>query len=173
MNPLIQDDRLEEVCGCLVRKGCSDAVFNLKSALQMRKEYEHKTCVVFVGLVEAFDTVNHELIFTVMKKYDFSPTPSKSLAICIQHSCWISRRVGRTSLLEYPIGVPLGDNLAPLLFVLVYQVTIESLNAIHCDLPTPLLLKFFTNTNIDSPRGHLTGQPLQSACISSSQSQFM
>ena len=73
MNPLIRRDGLDEACGCLENKGCMDAVFNLKSALQTRKEHGHETWVVFVDLMKAFDTVNHELMLMILKKYGFPP----------------------------------------------------------------------------------------------------
>ena len=39
----------------------------LKISLQLRKEHSLKSFVVFVDLVKAFDTVNHDLIFLCQK----------------------------------------------------------------------------------------------------------
>uniref|UniRef100_A0A7S2MNV9 Reverse transcriptase domain-containing protein n=1 Tax=Helicotheca tamesis TaxID=374047 RepID=A0A7S2MNV9_9STRA len=36
INPIVRDDGLESQCGCLNSKGCQDALFALKSALQIR-----------------------------------------------------------------------------------------------------------------------------------------
>ena len=44
-------------------------MFNLKSALQIRKEHGHDTWIVFVDLMKAFDTINHELMLLILKKY--------------------------------------------------------------------------------------------------------
>ena len=68
MNPLIKRDRLDEACGCLEGKGCIDAVFNLKAALQKRKEHGYETWVIFVALVKAFDTINHNYGFPPSSK---------------------------------------------------------------------------------------------------------
>ena len=43
MNPIVRDDGLEEACGCLQKRGCVDAVCNLKAALQTRREHGHET----------------------------------------------------------------------------------------------------------------------------------
>ena len=50
MNPHIRDDGMEEQCGCLQRKGCSDAVFPLKTAIQLRREHNLETHVVCLFL---------------------------------------------------------------------------------------------------------------------------
>ena len=61
--------------------------------------------------------------------------------------------------IEYLSGVHQGDNLAPLLFVLVFQAAMESLDACSGDLNPSLPFRFFTDTKNDSKsRGRLTGQ---------------
>ena len=44
--------------GFLHKKGCLDASFYLKLALQTRKEFGLDSCVVFVDHVKAFNPVN-------------------------------------------------------------------------------------------------------------------
>mmetsp|Transcript_15268 Transcript_15268/g.34206 ORF Transcript_15268/g.34206 Transcript_15268/m.34206 type:complete len:133 (+) Transcript_15268:347-745(+) len=56
-------------------------------------------------------------------------------------------------LLEYLISVHKGNNLAPLLFVLMYQTAIELL-----DIAYPLLLQIFANTKASAPYREPTGQ---------------
>ena len=72
--------------------------------------------------------------------------------------CLIIVKGDETSFLEYIIGVHQGDNLAPLLFVLIFQGCMESLDAIRGDLLPPLPFKFFSDTKKGSPKGRLTGQ---------------
>eukprot|EP00957_Ditylum_brightwellii_P170239 12959312-Ditylum_brightwellii.AAC.1 len=62
-NPIIQDNRLEEQCGFLLEKRCTDALFELKAALQMQKEHGQTTQALFVDLIKAFDTVNHKFLW--------------------------------------------------------------------------------------------------------------
>ena len=49
----------------LNKKVCMDATFALKLALQSRKEFGLDTCVVFVGVVKAFDTVNQDMLMKI------------------------------------------------------------------------------------------------------------
>ena len=49
---------IDEQNGFLHEKGCLDASFSLKLALQTRKEFGLDSWVVFVDLVKAFNTVN-------------------------------------------------------------------------------------------------------------------
>jgi hypothetical protein len=60
---------VETQYGCVLGKGCADALFAIKSALQMRKQHGLNTWAVFVDLVKAFDTADHELLFMILKKY--------------------------------------------------------------------------------------------------------
>ena len=73
MNHIVRRDSLDKACGCLERKECTDEVFSLKAALQIRKEHGHKMWVTFVDLQKAFNTVNHTLILWILKKYGFPP----------------------------------------------------------------------------------------------------
>ena len=65
---------LEEQCGCLLKKGARDAVFNIKRMLQLRKEHDLPSYTLFIDLVKAFDTIDHDLMFAALKKYGF-PDP--------------------------------------------------------------------------------------------------
>jgi len=66
INPIIRDEGMEEQCGSLNLKGCQDALFSLKTALQTRREHGLSTHVLFVDLVKAFDTVNHSFLLLVV-----------------------------------------------------------------------------------------------------------
>eukprot|EP00957_Ditylum_brightwellii_P126823 9667405-Ditylum_brightwellii.AAC.1 len=66
INPLVRDHRLEAQCRSLNLKGCPNAPFSLKSALQIRREHSLSTHVLFVDLVKAFDTVNRDFLFKIL-----------------------------------------------------------------------------------------------------------
>eukprot|EP00957_Ditylum_brightwellii_P124742 9507534-Ditylum_brightwellii.AAC.1 len=53
-------DLLQVQCGSLNSKGCPDANFSLRSTLQIQREHDIATHVLFVDLVKAFDLVNHK-----------------------------------------------------------------------------------------------------------------
>ena len=49
--------------------GCPDGSYSIKSILQLNKEHDLNTWVVFVDLVKAFDTIYHELMFKLIGKF--------------------------------------------------------------------------------------------------------
>jgi hypothetical protein len=65
---------IETQYGCVPGKGCTDALFAIKNALQMRKQHGQNAWAVFVDLVKAFDTADHQLLFSILKKYGIPDT---------------------------------------------------------------------------------------------------
>ena len=53
---------IDEQCGSLFGKGCADATFSLKLALQALHEHNQESFTLFVDLVKAYDTFNRELL---------------------------------------------------------------------------------------------------------------
>jgi hypothetical protein len=49
--------------------GCQQAMHSLRAALSIRRTHDIDTYVLFVDLVKAYDTVNHALLFGILKKY--------------------------------------------------------------------------------------------------------
>lgn len=41
--------------------------FSLETLLQLKKEIDNDTLVIFVDLVKAFDLIHHELVFELIK----------------------------------------------------------------------------------------------------------
>jgi hypothetical protein len=41
----------------------------LRSTLQLRKEHQQDTSLLFIDLIKAFDTANHDLLFAILEKY--------------------------------------------------------------------------------------------------------
>jgi hypothetical protein len=54
--------------------GTADAQYVLRSALQLRREHDLDSHVLFVDLIKAFDTANHELLFALLDKFGAPPT---------------------------------------------------------------------------------------------------
>ena len=129
MNPIVRDFGLEEQCGSLNSKGCQDALMSLKTALQTRREHNVSTNVLFVDLVKAFDTVNHEFLFKVLHKYGY-PTHFINIIRQMYLNFKLTFSVGKTKLkIPYTIGVHQGDNLAPILFNIFFQAAINTLSS--------------------------------------------
>eukprot|EP00957_Ditylum_brightwellii_P207995 15355448-Ditylum_brightwellii.AAC.1 len=66
INPLVCDHGLESQCGSLNSKGCANALFALKSALQTHREHNLATYILFADLVKAFDTVDHSFLLQIL-----------------------------------------------------------------------------------------------------------
>jgi hypothetical protein len=49
--------------------GCQQAMYILRSVLTIRRAYEIEIYVLFVDLTKAYNTVNHALLFGILKKY--------------------------------------------------------------------------------------------------------
>jgi hypothetical protein len=60
---------MDKQCGSLFGKGCVDATFTLKKALQQLHKQGQDTHVLLVDLVKAYDSVNRELLWKILNKY--------------------------------------------------------------------------------------------------------
>ena len=111
--------------GFMMHRGCTDAVFCLKVALQKRKEHMQDSWVLFIDLVKAFDTVNRTALIAILKKFG---VPSQ-LAVLIERlhtDVKVKLKVGTTDILfDATIGVKQGDNMAPVLFLFYIHAAIE------------------------------------------------
>ena len=103
------------------KKSCSDAVFPLKTSLQLRKEHDLKSYVVFIDLVKAFDTINHDLMIMVLKKYGFPPKMVRTIQNMYEKFQLVLKRGKEEVTIDYLTGVHQGDNLAPILLILVFK----------------------------------------------------
>ena len=56
--------------------GCQEAQHILKRALLLRRQHGLESYAIFVDLVKAFDTVNHDLLCQILAKYGLPPPPS-------------------------------------------------------------------------------------------------
>ena len=153
---------MEEQCGCLKRKGCPNAVFPLKTAIQLRRKHNQESYVVFVDLVKASDTVNHKLMALVLKKYGFPPKMRSTIERMYEKFALELKKGNEKTQIDYLTGVHQGDNLAPLLFVLVFQAAMGSIELTNeCKSINKPEYKYFPNTQKDKPRGRLTGQGIK------------
>jgi hypothetical protein len=64
---------INKQCGSLFGKGCANATFSLKLALQTLHEHNQESFTLFVDLVKAYDTVNRELLWLILKKLGIPP----------------------------------------------------------------------------------------------------
>jgi hypothetical protein len=60
---------MEEQFAYQENTGTNDATYCLCSTLQLRKEHQQDTYLLFIDLIKAFDTANHDLLFAILEKY--------------------------------------------------------------------------------------------------------
>jgi hypothetical protein len=59
--------------GSTPKLGCRDGLFVLKTLLTMRKNHNLSSHVMFVDLVKAYNTANHNLLLNILKCYGAPP----------------------------------------------------------------------------------------------------
>ena len=112
----------------MFRKGCVDATFLLKTALQVLREHNQESHVLFVDLVKANDSVNRELLWKVLKKFgvpDETITVLKKLHDKVNYILKVGNKKVK---IEGEVGVKQGDNLGPILFIYLIQAVSVTLN---------------------------------------------
>ena len=106
----------ESQCGFRPGRGCTDAVFTVKSALKKRQEHGLETWVLFLDLVKAFDRVPRELLWAILEKFGVPPK-LVSLLKSLHETVYVKFKVdGVEKVIRSTIGVKQGDILGPILF---------------------------------------------------------
>ena len=85
---------------------------------------------MFVDLVKAFDTVDRDGMVAVLKKLGV-PNHFCEIITRLHTGCQVKLKVGDSDIqFDSTIGVKQGDNLAPILFLVVMQAVMETLEPI-------------------------------------------
>ena len=156
---VLKQHGIDEQNGFLKKKGCLDASFALKLALQTRKEFNLNTWVVFVDLVKAFDTVNRDMLMKILARFGL-PEPLINVIRRLYKPVRMKFKSGK-QIHEFLnlVGVKQGDNLAPVLFLFVMQAALESLERVWAEhsiiLPS---FNWLPNNEDGTSNGTLTGQ---------------
>jgi hypothetical protein len=146
---------VEEQAGSTPGKGCADATFTLKTALQTLREHGQESWVLFVDLVKAYDTVNREMLWKILK---ILGVPDNLIEVLkkLYTDVTINLRVGeKLEQFLSTSGVKQGDNLAPVLFIFVIHAVSNSLDK-KWEFETPDL-RWYPDTQAGKPRGQLRG----------------
>ena len=93
----------------------------------MRKEHDLESWVMYADLIKAFDSIHHELLFRILEKSGI-PLSLIKVITKLYHKFKIEICVGKSKAeIDYAVGVKQGDNLAPILFIIVIQFLAELL----------------------------------------------
>jgi hypothetical protein len=86
--------------------GCQEALHCLHSTLTLRRLHKKHTFALFVHLIKAFDTVNHNLFFKVHLKFGI-PEELVDALRCMYADCKVQVKVGKEERgIDYITGVP-------------------------------------------------------------------
>ena len=98
-------------------RGTIDGIFTLRQLMEKTREQRNNMYIVFVDFVKAFDTVNRELLFSILGKLG---CPPKLIRIIKKLYSDVHARLivdgELTKAFEYNCGVKQGCKLAPTLF---------------------------------------------------------
>ena len=109
--------------------GCQDGNFTLKTLVHLRRQHNQETYVVFADLVKAFDTSNHDLIINILKKFG-APSKFCNTIERLYSNLSVSLKIGKEeATIPQTIGVRQGDNLSPVIFLLIMAAFAEILEA--------------------------------------------
>ena len=72
----------ENQCGFRPGRSCTDAIFNIKSALKKRSEHGIESWALCIDLFKAFDRVPRDLLWQVLRKFGV-PAKLVQLLICL------------------------------------------------------------------------------------------
>jgi exonuclease III len=130
---MLKEHGIEEQLGCQPLRGCRDALFIVRSALQIRHKHMQPTWVLFVNLVKAFDTIDRELLFEILAKFGI---PQSMIYVIrrLYADTEIKISVGtEKGSIKNTMGVKQGDAMAAVLFILVMQAMAETLSPLWED----------------------------------------
>ena len=107
LKKLLEKCGIEDQFGSQPGRGTIDALFCLRLAIQLRREHKLDTYVLFIDLVKAFDTADHELLFQILEKYG-APQELVNVIRRLHEDFQLDLRIngnknGRT--VDYSIGV--------------------------------------------------------------------
>lgn len=118
LNKHIVDEVCPETqCGFREERGTADMIFLARQLQEKCREQRRDLCLAFIDLSKAFDTVNREMLWCVMRKFG---CPEKFIAItrAFHDGMKASVMVGgeETADFDVTVGVKQGCVVAPVLF---------------------------------------------------------
>jgi len=104
------------------RRGLSTelAINDLQNFLTQNLDKGLVTCSMFLDLVKAFDTVNHDILLHKLDiQYEINGLPLSLLKNYLENrSRYVVINDSRSEMAKFTCGVPQGSTLGPLLFLL-------------------------------------------------------
>ncbi|KAL7535106.1 hypothetical protein ACHAWF_005059 [Thalassiosira exigua] len=97
--------------------GCREGIFTLKTMLHMRRNHGLLMHVAFIDLAKAHNTANHGFLIKVLEKYGAPPKICSVIERLYTDLKGVFKLGGIPTKIRQGVGVRLGDNMAPILFL--------------------------------------------------------
>jgi hypothetical protein len=118
---------LEAQAGFRSKRGTIDGLFNAIIALMKCKEHNLASWGLFIDLVKAFDSVQREALWLVLRKFGF-PDHFINILIRLHKGAIMKFKVGETDTdVSSNIGVRQGACEGPSLFLFIMQAALETM----------------------------------------------
>ena len=108
----------DEQCGFLLNKNTGECIQTL---IQIYKEAKSRNCVlhtVFIDFKKAFDSCSHSVLKQIFNRCKFGKFGHVLSSLLENRTIQISTAYGETDKIHLQRGVPQGDVISPLLFIL-------------------------------------------------------
>jgi hypothetical protein len=139
--------------------GTADAQYVLRSALQLRREHDLDSHVLFVDLIKAFDMANHELLFALLEKFGAPHTLVEPIRK-LHRDFKLKFKIGRKEvLIDYLTGVKQSDNIAPALFLFLMQGMAKCLETKHIREAKKKPVQFQTSPDCNKRKNQMSIKP--------------
>ena len=126
---ILDKNRTKYQFGASPNVGCQDGNFTLKTLLHLCRQHDLETYVIFADLVKAFDTSNHKLILEILQKIGAPPKFCKAIER-LYTDLAVVLKIGKEKLeINQTTGVRQGDNLSPIIFLLIMAAFSETIEA--------------------------------------------
>ena len=119
---------MESQSGFTRGRGTVDGFFNVQQALEVRKANGLDTWALMLDLKKAFDRVDRKLLWIVLGRFGVPSTLIQVIRKLYDGSTLKMKMEGaKMGPIPSTTGVKQGDNLAPILFLFVFQAAIEGM----------------------------------------------
>ena len=109
-----------------VMRLCANQVFTLKQIVEKAREKEHRVCVGFIELEKAYDRVNREVLWQVLRLYDVRGKLLREFkSICVDSLDCVRVKGGESKQFRIDSGVRQGCIMSPCVFNLCLDAVMK------------------------------------------------